>query len=150
MIGKIIHVGLTVSNIDKSIEFYKETLGMTLKGELLMEGKETDILFGRPNSKARIAYLVGNEDINSVPIELIQFIDNDIKKTESSLFKTSISEVCFEVKDIELVYQRLLASNVECISSPQYYDFTDQGFGKSKAIYFRDPDGIILEVMELL
>lgn len=150
MLGKIIHVGLTVSNMEKSIEFYKNILGMTYEGELLMEGKETDLLFGRSNCKARVAYLSGSKEINCPPIELIQFLDSETYKMKSSLFQTSISEVCFEVKDIESVYQKLIESKVECLSRPQYFDFSKQGFGKSKALYFKDPDGITLELMELL
>ena len=33
---------------------------------------------------------------------------------------------------------------------PQFFDFTSDGFGKSKAVYFKDNDGIILELMEYL
>ncbi len=39
---------------------------------------------------------------------------------------------------------------ITCSASgePQLFDFTKYGFGKSKALYFKDPDGIILELME--
>ena len=148
MLGKIYHVGLTVSNIDKSIEFYRDILGLEFQGEILMEGKETDILFNKPNSRCRVAYLNGSKIIHTPPIELIQFLDTEIYNSKADLFKTSISEICFEVKDIQKVYEHLLANKVECLSSPQYFDFTKQGMGKSKALYFKDPDGIILELME--
>ena len=32
----------------------------------------------------------------------------------------------------------------------QYFDFRADGFGESRAFYFRDPDGIILEMMQPL
>lgn len=63
---------------------------------------------------------------------------------------TSISELCFYTDDIDAVYEKLIENNVECLSKPQYFDFSSQGFGKSKAFYFRDPDGIILEMMQPL
>ena len=36
------HIGITVSNIEKSIIFYRDILGLTFKGQAVMEGKETD------------------------------------------------------------------------------------------------------------
>lgn len=148
MIGKIYHVGLTVSDIDRSIKFYRDVLGLEFQGEILMEGPSTDILFNKPNSKCRVAYLNGSKLVHTPPVELIQFIDNEARHSKSDLFKTSISEICFEVKDIDKVYEHLIANSVECLSSPQFFDFTKDGMGKSKALYFKDPDGIILELME--
>ena len=43
MIGEVMHIGITVSNIEKSIHFYKDILGLTFKGEAVMEGKKTDL-----------------------------------------------------------------------------------------------------------
>lgn len=150
MVGRIYHVGLTVSNLDRSIVFYRDILGLELQGQVLMEGEETDKLFNRKNSRARLAYLNGSKNIETPPIELIQFIGMETKKQESDLFTTSILEVCFYTDDIDKVYENLLANKVDCLSEPQYFDFSSAGFGKSKAFYFKDPDGIILEMMQPL
>lgn len=149
MINEVAHIGLTVKDMDESIDFYKNVLGLNFEGELLMQGKETDILFNMKNCKVRVAYLNNSENIVSPSIELIQFIDKDIDCDKASLFKTSISEICFKTNDIDKVYNHLLKNNIECISSPQSFDFTKYGFGKSKAMYFKDPNGIILELIEV-
>lgn len=150
MIGRIYHVGLTVSDLNKSIVFYRDVLGLEFQGEILMDGEETDRLFRKKNCKARVAYLNGCKNIETAPVELIQFIENGINKVQPDLFVTSISEICFYTDDIDSVYKKLLQHNIECLSEPQYFDFTSQGFGKSKAFYFKDPDGIILEMMQPL
>ena len=150
MIKEIMHVGLTVSNLDNSVKFYRDILGLKYVGEIFMEGKETDLLFNKENVKARVAYLNGGDHIMCPPVELIQFVGTDINIEKSDLFKTSISEICFNVVGIDEVYQNLIKNNVICLSAPQEFDFTKDGFGKSKALYFKDPDGIILELMETL
>ncbi len=150
MITSIIHVGVTVSDLDRSIAFYRDTLGLAFRGELLMEGEATDKLFGRPNSRARVAYLNGSDHLEVPPVELIQFTDRQIERRSSDLFATSISEICFVTDDIQREYDRLRALGVEFLSEPQDFDFTADGFGKSKAVYFKDPDGIILELMQML
>lgn len=148
MLGRIVHVGLTVSDMDRSIKFYRDVLGLTFQGEVLMEGPETEILFGMPGVKARVAYLNGSDIITAPPVELIELTESEKKTPE--IFHTSISEICFEVSDIDSVYEKLGAMGVEFLSAPQKFDFTKDGFGKSKAVYFKDPDGIILELMEVL
>ena len=150
MVGRIYHVGLTVSDLNRSIAFYRDILGLKLQGEIFMEGEETDKMFRKENCKARVAYLNGSKVLEAPPIELIQFVDSKIHKEQSDLFTTSISEVCFYTDDIDFVYKTLIENHVECLSEPQYFDFRADGFGKSRAFYFRDPDGIILEMMQPL
>lgn len=148
MLKEIMHVGITVSNIENSIKFYRDILGLTLKGQAIMEGKETDALFAMNNCKVKIAYLNGSDNIISPPIELLEFVNNKTIKDKPQLNKISISEICFRVDNIEKVYKHLIDNNVEYLSEPQEFDFTAYGFSKSKALYFKDPDGIILELME--
>lgn len=40
MIGRIYHVGLTVSDLDRSVAFYRDILGLAFQGEIFMEGKD--------------------------------------------------------------------------------------------------------------
>lgn len=150
MFDRVVHIGVTITNMDRSIKFYRDILGLKFEGELVMEGKETDVLFQRENTKVRVAYLNSSKDLQGPPVELLQFIDQDVNMEKSDLFKTSISEICFMVKDIDKTYKRLLSLGVEFLSEPQFFDFTKDGFSKSKAVYFKDPDGIILELMQYL
>ena len=145
---QIYHVGLTVSNLDQSIAFYRDILGLAFQGEILMEGKATEVLFQKPGCKARVAYLNGSKQLHMPPIELIQFIDDECKQEPADLFKTSISEFCFYTDDIMRVYHHLKKHHVTCLSEPQFFDFSSSNLGKSYAFYFKDIDGIILEVMQ--
>ena len=150
MLKEVMHIGITVSNIENSIKFYRDILGLTLIGQALMEGKETDALFAMNNCKVKIAYLNGSDNIIAPPIELLEFITPETTKDKAKLNKISVSEICFRVENIEKVYKHLINNNVECLSEPQEFDFTSYGFSKSKALYLKDPDGIILELMETL
>lgn len=147
---EIVHIGLTISDTERSVKFYRDILGLSYMGEIIMDGEEADRLFGRKNSRARVSYLKGNDNILSPAVELIEFLDREVEDIDADLGRISISEICFEVQDIEGMYNKFKENNVECISSPQEFDFTSFGFGKSKAMYFRDIDGIILELNETI
>ncbi|MEE0700549.1 MAG: VOC family protein, partial [Anaerotignum sp.] len=100
MIGRIYHVGLTVSDMDRSIAFYRDVLGLEFQGEIFMSGEETDRMFGKKNCQARVAYLNGSQNVETPPVELIQFVENETHHAQPDLFATSISEVCFYTDDI--------------------------------------------------
>ena len=119
MIGQIYHVGLTVSDLGRSVAFYRDVLGLQYQGELLMEGKETEAMFRRENCKARVAYLNGSDQLHMPPVELIQFVEDEIHRKPADLFTTSISELCFYAEDADAVYQKLVEQGVECFSAPQ-------------------------------
>lgn len=150
MIKEVMHIGLTVSDMERSVSFYRDVLGLRFQGELIMQGAATDVLFGRENSTVRVAYLNGSDHVFAPPVELLQFLGEEVRFDACDLGKTSISEICFRVDDLDAMYEHLLANRVECLSAPQSFDFTAYGFGKSKALYFKDPDDIILELMEVI
>lgn len=86
MVGRIYHVGLTVSDLDRSVVFYRDILGLEFQGEILMVGEETDKMFHKKNCKARVAYLNGSKNMEAPPVELIQFVDNAVNNVQSDLF----------------------------------------------------------------
>ena len=148
MISNILHIGITVTDLDRSIMFYRDIMGLTFQGEIVMDGPETELLFNRPGTKARVAYLNGSSEKYAPPIELIQFIGMEPDHQVTDLFRTSVSEICFMTDDIEADYRALTEKGVRFLSAPQHFDFSKDGFSKSKAVYFHDPDGIIIELME--
>lgn len=150
MLKGIIHAGLTVTDLERSVAFYRDILGLTYLGEMEMEGPETERLFQQKDCKARVAYLNGSPELAAPPVELIQFVGQEPERQAGNLFRTSISELCFAVEDIDREYLRLKDLGVEFLSEPQTFDSTEYGFGKSRAVYLRDPDGIVLELLQPL
>lgn len=150
MFTSVAHVGFTVSDLDRSIVFYRDTLGLDFLGEMKMDGPETSALFQRQGCTARVAYLRPRNDKSAPPVELIQFLDQPAVKSTPNLFQTSISEFCFATDDIDRDYELLKSRGVIFLSEPQTFDSTAYGFGKSRAVYLKDPDGNILELIQSL
>ena len=70
-VGRIYHVGLTVPDLDRSIAFYRDILGLEFQGEIFMKGEGTDKMFRRANCKARVAYLNASKAIEAPIIHVL-------------------------------------------------------------------------------
>ena len=97
-----------------------------------MEGKETEAIFQRESCKARVAYLNGSDQLHMPPVELIQFVNDDVQRIPMDLFTTSISELCFYTEDADRAYQKLVEQGVECFSSPQEFDFRQEALAGAR------------------
>ena len=146
MLKQIAHVGITVSDMEQSIAFYRDVLGLKLVDRMVMEGDSTDRLFGEENMRAELAYLNGGDGMHCPPVELICFTENPAEAYTMNLHATCISEICFQVNSLDEEYRRLKRLGVTFLSKPQNFEL---GGNRSKAVYFRDPDGNILELMEI-
>lgn len=149
MFHSIAHIGFTVSNLERSVHFYQDILGCRYIGEMKMGGPETAALFQEKDCTAKVAY-IQSWDETSPMIELIEFTHAPARKSKPDLFKTSISELCFSTTDIDEDYQILRKKGVQFLSEPQTFDSREYGFGKSRAVYFLDPDGNVLELIQSL
>ena len=150
MLGAVAHVGITVRDMDKAVEFYRDTLGLKVIGDVTIAGEEASTVTQVPGTKLRAVYLRYKDDPTSPPIELLHFVEpaGDHGKPYPGLANPGITEVAFWVKDIEKTYQELRAKGVDFYSAPQLFDLEGEGYGKVKAVYFRDLDGTTLELMQ--
>ena len=122
---KILHTCLNVSDINRSIEFYTQELGLKLTSR--REVKQNN---------AEIAFL---QDEDGAAIELTHWRD---KKglTEGDNF----DHVAFGVEDVRSTVEGLRGRGVTIAMEP----FSLQG-SSSKIAFIKDPDGNWLELIEV-
>lgn len=142
MLTGIHHASFTVSDMDRSIEFYCDVLGMELTWDskaagMKFTGPVSDAVTGCPGTEQRIAFLsLGNDRI-----ELVEFTPTGKPQTDNKPSDTGSAHICFRTDDIYGVYRKLQAHNVRLHCTPQ-------DNGPAIVIYFRDPDGCVLEVTQ--
>ncbi len=146
MLGSVAHIGITVRDMDKALAFYQDVLGMEKLGEATFAGPEASRLTRIPGTVLRAAYLRGGKGIKGPPLELLHFVQPSSKGTPyPQLNNPGITEVAFWVDDIQQVTADLMARGVEFYSAPQLFEFAGS---KAKAVYFLDPDGTTLELIQ--
>jgi len=74
-------------------------------------------------------------------IELVQYMPTGKPLVDNKASDTGSTHICFMTDNIQELYQKLLAIGVRLHCTPQHI-----GFGW--VMYFRDPDGIILEAAQ--
>lgn len=145
MITSIRHVAFVVSNLEISLKFYNEILGLKIYRRYVEEGSFIDRLTGIKNVKLEWVKLI-------IPkgglIELLQYHshpDTEIstKLTCSSSNRLGCSHVALTVEDLSKLYNKLISAGYTCKSEPLFAPG-----GKAKILYCHDPDGAILELIE--
>ncbi len=133
------HVGLSVANLDRSLAFYRDMLGVALLGEGRFQGEAYENITGLKGASGRMAMLrVGNLHIEMFEYEHPRGSKKDLMHPVADL---GFNHLCFEVEDVHKEYKRLIHAGVTFHCSPQL-------FGKAKATYGRDPDGNVFELVE--
>lgn len=143
MIEGIFHVGITVKDLEKSIAFYRDVLGMELfigpSDE--MSGEEFSERVGVPDSRIRIAVLrAGDSDI-----ELMQFL-SPLPESDQPLPRNGVgaAHVALRVRDMDAAVNSLKAQGIDFLG-----DVTTETEGVTKGwrwVFFRDLDGIPVEL----
>jgi catechol 2,3-dioxygenase-like lactoylglutathione lyase family enzyme len=141
------HTGIIVKDLDRSIYFYHDILGLGFVNEPSpwFEGDELASAVGVPGAKLRQVSLRVGEDAT---LELLEYAnrpaDNDTPIQQNYL---GAMHVAFLVDDIEAKITELKAKGVEFLSDA---NTVDEGvLAGWKWVYFHDPDNIPLELVEV-
>ncbi|MCZ6918424.1 MAG: VOC family protein, partial [Gemmatimonadetes bacterium] len=133
-------VGLTVSDLDRSVEFYTGVLTFEIVGEAEVSGSEVDRLQGIFGVRMRVARLrLGDEDI-----ELTEYVTPRDRPApvEARSNDRWFQHIAIIVRDMDRAYARLREHGVEHVSpEPQRLPDWNPNAGGIEAFYFKDPDG---------
>ena len=148
----ITHLGITVTNLEKSIEWYKDVLGF----ELVSYDPEPyeDEREGNGVGLGRIVFKWCTFDAGGGQLlELIEYIYPESTSKPPRPCDKGCNHISFMVDDIKAWIQNLTEKGVEFNYKSVVDNFTpitvDGGvFDGVTWIYFKDPDGISLELME--
>lgn len=140
----LLHTGLTVSDLDRSLAFYRDTLGMETVFEQEKEGGYLAAIVGYPGAHVRMAHLAFPGDGHR--LELFQYLEPEARGEPGEPRDLGITHVCLLVEDIGALHERLRSAGVDFYSDPVLVDTGANAGGVG--VYLRDPDGITLELFQ--
>ena len=142
MIEHIRHVGIVVKNMESSLKFYRDLLGLKIVRDMAEHGNHLDNMLSLDEVQVRTVKLSANDNITL--IELLEFKshnDNEVR----NFYTIGASHVAFTVQDIEKLYENLSEKNIKFNAPPQ-----KSPDGLVKVTFCKDPDGTPIELVEIL
>jgi catechol 2,3-dioxygenase-like lactoylglutathione lyase family enzyme len=138
------HVGLTVTDLDRSVRFYTEVLECTVAFQQEKKGGYLAAIVGYPDADVRMAHL--QPPGGGQRIELFEYRTPRTASRDLEPRNLGNAHICFLVEDASAIYARLLEHDVAVFSPPVE---VDTGVNKGGfALYVRDPDGITVELFQ--
>lgn len=139
MNGDVHHYGVTVSNLDESVAFYRDALGMPEADRAHFDDEAFGRFVGLEDVDVDIAFLDGGGCL----VELLEYARPPGGDANEGVSNNDVgaAHVCFDVDDVESTYEDL-SDDVEFVSRPQTLD------NGAKVVYLYDPDGNVVELLE--
>ncbi|TJX67857.1 methylmalonyl-CoA epimerase [Soehngenia saccharolytica] len=131
MVKKIDHIGIAVRNLETSVEFYEQMLGIKCTGREVVEEQKVKVAF-LPVGDSEIELLESTDDEGPIA----KFIE---KKGEG------IQHIAFRVDDIEKTLEELKEKGVRLIDEKPRYG---AGGAKIAFLHPKSTNGVLIEISE--
>jgi catechol 2,3-dioxygenase-like lactoylglutathione lyase family enzyme len=139
------HTGITVSNLEKSLEFWRDVLGFEFSHRAHQRGEMAEQITGVKDAELKLAVLKAP---GGHKIELLEYVGPpDRKRADRRSCDVGHVHVALLVDDLKAVLVRMAASGWKPAGKPQVLK-SGPNAGK-RVVYVRDSDGTTIELMEM-
>lgn len=143
MITGFNHTSFTVPDIECAVRFWCDTLGFerspVAERTLPWVAKVT----GVPGARIKVVHLFGYDH----HIEFIEYAGALRERPSALPDRPGVAHVCLEVNDIFGTCRKLLEAGAMPLG--EMTEIRDPGMRPCRAGYLRDPNGIVIELLEL-
>lgn len=149
MIADVLHFAYTVSDLNRSVRWYTDVLGLELVHRQRGDSEYIQTLVGVPDAVIEVAMLKipGLDPKHSTHmLELVQYLQPAGGTVDLSNVNIGVAHLAFIVDDIHERHARLVEKGVEFYSPP--VGITAGANAGGFACYFRDPDRFTLELLQ--
>lgn len=131
MVNKIDHIGIAVSNLEESIKFYEDILGLKIEGEEVVE-----------EQKVKVAFL----PIGDTEIELLEATTSDSPVAKFIENKgQGVQHIAFKVNNIEKALEDMKAKGIRLIDEKPRYG---AGGARIAFLHPKGTNGVLIELCE--
>jgi len=139
------HTGITVSNIERSLAFWRDVLGFEPSHTAHQTGEMASEITGVADAEIKLAVLKAP---GGHKIELLEYLAPPQLKRHVSLRPCDVGSVhiALFVDDLDAILNAIDASGWKAAGKPQTLQ-SGPNAGK-RVVYVRDPDGTTIEFMQ--
>jgi catechol 2,3-dioxygenase-like lactoylglutathione lyase family enzyme len=149
MLLSVWHTSWTVSDLDRSIDFYSRLLGFELVGRWTRKGSFIDTVVGFADAELDIAVLRiprAPQQQSGHHLELIEYVAPKGERLDLATCNVGAAHMALETDTIHATCEHLAANGVTLVSLPVRIESGANEGGY--ACYLRDPDGFTIELVQ--
>jgi catechol 2,3-dioxygenase-like lactoylglutathione lyase family enzyme len=141
--SRLTHIGLCISEPERSLHFYEQLLGFRRVSELELKGEPSATLLRLPGVSLRAIYL----ERDGVCIELLHYPvpGHEGDGSPRPMNRLGLTHLSLRTDDMDALLAKLEAEDVRVLHETR----VDNPALHAKAIMLTDPDGTLVELVEL-
>ena|SRR5437762_10974885 len=139
------HTGITVSNLERSLEFWQNVLGFEFSHRAHQTSEMASEITGVPGAEIKLAVVKAP---SGHKIELLEYLAPADRKKDVNLRPCDVGHVhvALTVENLDAILEKIAAAGWKAAGKPQTLT-TGPNAGK-RVVYVRDPDGTTIEFMQ--
>ena len=139
----VTHIGICVSDMDRSLAFYRDILGMTVLGDRMTDPTEGGRLHNYLHERQARRWVSLAYGDGATPTLTLTSHPGDSPDGEPiKLDMVGISHISFGVEDVKGLTEELINKGVELAGPIESFTNAD---GDIRSVYVFDPDGILVQ-----
>lgn len=139
----VTHIGICVRDMDQSLAFYRDILGMKVLGDRMTDPAEGGRLHNYQQKRQARRWVSLSYGEGSTPTLTLTSHPGDEPDGQAiKLDQIGISHLAFGVKNVQALTEELIAKGVQLAGPVE--SFTNAQ-GEIRSIYVHDPDGILVQ-----
>ena len=140
------HTGISVSNLERSLAFWRDILGFEFSHNTHQKGEIAEQITGLKGAELKLAVVKAP---GGHKIELLEYLAPADRKKDNALRPCDVGHVhvALTVENLDSLLERIAASGWKAAGKPQ--SLTSGPNAGKRVIYVRDPDGTTIEFMQM-
>ena len=138
------HTGITVSDLERSLELWRDVLGFEVSHRAHQKGDLAEQITGVAGAEILIAVVKAPGH----KIELLEYrAPTNRKKLDARPCDVGFAHVALTVDDLDAVVEKIAGAGWRAAGNPQ--TLTAGPNAGKRVVYVRDPDGTTIELMQM-
>ncbi|GAB5451351.1 MAG: VOC family protein [Halioglobus sp.] len=141
-IQRLSHIGICVSDLERSVTFYREALGFTELSRLQVAGEQSETLLEIDGGKLEAVYL----ERDGTRVELLYYPDAGAIQPDPPppMNRVGLTHLSMRVADIDQAVRAVQAAGGRLMGHTR----VDNPEWKTHAAFVTDPDGLRIELLQ--
>lgn len=149
MLNRLFHIAINSTDLDRSVAFY-ESLGFTALQDRRVQNPNVMEAFAVPTGDLRFVHLRLGDDEQATILDIVEWYDPGTVDTGGEPLaqnQRGLTRFSVLTDDTQAVYDELSGRGVEFVTKPTTVMTPEGGW---KVCLVKDPDGVVVQVTELL